>query len=168
MPCRLILCECNEGFVNLFTPDFMFTTPSGTPSVLFDILTAFFVVMFIAGGLAYWRRAKLAGGNPVKRRFIRRVSSAAMWIAAIGVLLALFIYLQLPYLGMPIWLYILVLYAIGLIGYYVYDLSERYPVAVHQLQTGQEARRFRRPPQPRREPQRPRPPVRGKGKSGRR
>lgn len=154
--------------MNLLSPDFMFNTPSGTPSVLFDGLTAFFVVLFLIGAVLFWRRAKLAGGNPVKRRFIRRVGGAAMWIGAIGVVLAVFIYVQLPYLGMPIWLYLLVLYMIGLAGYYVYDLSERYPLAVHQLHINAESRRFQRPAQPRREPQRPRPAARGKGKSGRR
>lgn len=151
-----------------FNGSYLFTTPTTNPSIWFDILTVFFAVLLVIGALAFWRRARLAPGNPVLRRFIRRVSQAAMWTAAIALFFVLMRDLQIPYLGMPIWLDLDILLMIGLAGYYVYDLSERYPAQVWEVRSNAEARRFRPQPRRRAEPQKPRPAVRGKRRSGRR
>jgi hypothetical protein len=152
--------------VRFLTSDYLFNTPSGTPTVYFGVMTAFFGALFLLSAFLYWRRAKLAGENPVLRRFVRRVAKAGMWTSGIGLFLALMRYLEIPYLSMPIWLDLLVLSMIAIVGYFVYDLSERYPIAVWRLQEAHVERRYRPAPRSRSEPQRvrPRPKVRGKGR----
>lgn len=148
--------------MNLLSGNYLFNTPTGTPSVYFGVLTAGFAVLFVAAAIAYWQRAKLAKNNPIQRRFIRRVSKAAMWIGAIGLFFALMRYIQFPYLGDPFWLLLLFIGAILTVGYFVYDRSERYPVAIWQLQQNTMARRYRPIAKARPEPQRVRPKERGK------
>lgn len=148
--------------MNLLSGDYLFNTPVETPSVYFGILTAGFGVLFVAGALAYWRRAKLSRDNPIQRRFIRRVAKSAMWIGVIGLFFAIMRYIQFPYLGDPFWLLLVLIGAIGIVGYFVYDRSERYPSAVWQLQQNTMARRYRPIVKPRPEPQRVRPKERGK------
>src|SRR5205807_1913615 len=128
----------------------------------FHAMTVFFGVLFVASALAYWRRAKLASDNPVARRMIPRAAKAGMWTAAIGLFLALMRYMQIDYVAMPIWLLLLFLSMIFIVGYFVYELSERYPLAVWRLQESNLERRYRPAPRPPREPQRVRPKVRGK------
>jgi hypothetical protein len=147
----------DEGTVRLLDTNYLFTTPTDSPSPYFTALTIAFGLMFVACALLYWRRAKLAPDNPILRRFIRRVTSAGMWFAAAGLFLALMRYVGLDYLGMPIWILLLFVVMILVAGYYVYDLSERYPIAVWRLQETSLERRFRPPPKPRLEPQRVRP-----------
>lgn len=152
--------------MNHFSSDYLFNTPSQT-YYPFDILTAGFAVLFVVSAVAYWQRAKLAArfspNNPVLRRLIRRASKAGMWTAGIGLFLAVMRYTQIPYLSMPIWMYLLLLSMIGIVGYFVYDLSERYPLAVWKLQESHVERRYRPAARPRPEPQKVRPnKVRGK------
>ncbi len=149
-------------FPRLFSGDYLFNSPSTTPTIGFDVLTAGFAVILLASAFFYWRRAKIAADNPVLRRLIRRSSKAGMWTGAIGLFLAVMRYVELPYFSMPIWIYLLLLCMIAIVGYFVYDVSERYPIAVHQLQESRLERRFRPAAKPVREPQRPRPRVRGK------
>jgi hypothetical protein len=147
----------DEDDVNLLSGNYLFNTPTDSPSGYFMALTIGFGVLFVASAIAYWRRSKLAPRNPILRRFIRRVSSAGMWCAGIGLFLAGMRYAGLDYLGMPIWMLILICVMILLVGYYVYDLSERYPVAVWRLRESSLERRFRPAPKPKLEPQRVRP-----------
>jgi hypothetical protein len=85
-----------------------------------------------------------------------------MWLAGIGLFLALMRYLEIDYLAFPVWMDLLVLTMIGVVGYFVYEISEWYPLAVWQLQESQLERRYRPPPRRRMEPQPVRPRVRGK------
>jgi hypothetical protein len=60
---------------------------------------------------------------------------------------------------------LLILVMIYLVGYYIYDLSERYPIAVYRLQESVNMRRYRPAAAPNRESKRPRSSnVRGKRK----
>jgi hypothetical protein len=147
----------DEGSVRLLDTNYLFNTPTDSPSGYFTALTIGFGLLFVACAILYWRRAKLAPDNPILRRFIRRVTSAGMWFAAIGLFLALMRYVGLDYLGMPIWILILIVTMILFAGYYIYDLSERYPLAVWRLEETSLERRFRPAPKPRLEPQRVRP-----------
>lgn len=144
-----------------FSGDYLFNTPP-SPGPFFTALTVCFGVLFVASALAYWRRAKLAPNNPIMRRLIRRISKAGMWIAGIGLFLALMRYQQIDYLSWPLWMYLLILSMIATLAYFVYDFSERYPVAVWKLQQSEVERRYRPAARPRPEPQRARPKVRGK------
>jgi hypothetical protein len=63
---------------------------------------------------------------------------------------------------MPILMYLLLLSMIAVVAYFVYDLSERYPLAMWKLLESHVERQYRPAPKPRREPQRQRPAVRGK------
>lgn len=147
---------------DLFSGDTLFNDPATTPSV-FHIVTAVFAIIFVASAIVYWRRAKIARDNPVRRRLIRRVASAGMWTSAIGLVLCAARYTGFQYLDYPIWLYILALTMIAIVGYFVYDISERYPLAVWRLHESNLERRYRPPTKPRLEPQRIRPnKVRGK------
>lgn len=148
--------------MNILSGDYLFNTPTDTPSATFGVLTAGFAVLFMGAAIAYWRRAKLARGNPIQRRFIRRVAKVAMWFGAIGLFLAFMRYIQFPYLSEPFWLLLLFVGAIFAVAYFVYDRSERYPAAVWQLQQNTMARRYRPVPKARPEPQRVRPKERGK------
>lgn len=148
--------------MNLLSGDYLFNTPTETPSVYFGVLTAALAVLFVAGALAYWRRNKLARNNPIQRRLIRRAAKAAMWIGGIGLVLAAMRYVEFPYLGDPFWMLLLCIGAILVAAYFVYELSERYPVAVWQLQQNTLARRYRPVAKPRPEPQRVKPKIRGK------
>jgi hypothetical protein len=148
---------------HLLTGDYLFNSPLTPPSIGFDILTAGFVVIFLFSAFAYWRRSKLARDNPALRRLIRRASKAGMWTGGIGIFLAAMRYADnVPYFSMPIWIYLLLLSMIAIVGYFVYDLSERYPLAVYELHAREFERRYRSGPKPAREPQKPRPRVRGK------
>jgi hypothetical protein len=148
--------------VHHFSGNYLFQTPP-YPGPFFDAFTACLGLLFLASALAYWRRGKLAADNPVRRRLIRRASKAGMWTSGNGLFLALMRYLQIDYLAMPIWLYLLLLTMIAIVAYFVYELSEHYPVAAWQFEQSQVERRYRpsaRPKSP--APQRPRPKVRGK------
>ncbi|HCG03077.1 MAG TPA: hypothetical protein DEV93_21375 [Chloroflexi bacterium] len=151
--------------MKIFDGNYLFSTPLYAPSAYFDILTGAFVVMFLASAFLYWRRSKLAGENAVLRRFIRRASKSAMTWAIIGLIFALFRYGGIDYLAPPIWMYLVLLGIVISIGWYVYDYSEHYPVAVWQLEQSHLERRFRPVSKPRPEPQRVRPKQRGKRKN---
>ncbi len=148
--------------MHLLSGDYLFNTPSGTPSGWFLALTIAFAVLLVAAIVAYFRRAKLIPNDSILRRLLRRASSTAIWLAAIGLFLALMRYVNFPYLEAPILMLLLIFAIIFAVGYYVYDLSERYPLAVHRLEASHASRRFRPPVRQRAEPQRPRPKVRGK------
>jgi hypothetical protein len=148
--------------LNILSGDYLFNTPTDAPSAYFGVLTAGFAVLFAAAALAYGGRAKLARNNPIQRRFIRRVAKAAMWIAAVGLFFAFMRYIEFPYLADPFWLLLLFVGAILVAAYFVYDWSERYPVAVWQLQQNTMARRYRPIAKARPVPQRVRPKERGK------
>jgi hypothetical protein len=141
--------------------DYLFQTPP-TPGPFFTVFTAGLVVLFLISAFAYGRRGRLARNNPVLRRFIRRTAQAGMWTSAIAFVLALTRYAQIPYLSMPILLYLALLLMVGIVAYFVYDLSERYPMAVWKLQESEVERRYRPAARPRPEPQKPRPKDRGK------
>lgn len=149
----------------LLSGDYLFSTPIDVPSAYFAALTVAFGILFLVSAFVYWRRAKLAKENPVLRRFLRRTATAGMWTSGIGLFLCLMRYIEAPYVSAPILMLLLILSMIYLIGYYVYDLSERYPIAVFKLQESAALRRYRPAPSPAREPKRPRSSnVRGKRK----
>lgn len=148
--------------MRLLTGDYLFNTPLDNPSRYFLALTIGFGVLFLVSVFVYFRRAKLAPQNPVFRRVLRRASRAGMWTSGFGLFLALMRYASIDYLAMPLWMLVLVLVMIAIVGYFVYDLSERYPLAVHRLQESHAERQFRPTNRQRSEPQRPRPKVRGK------
>jgi len=145
----------------LIDGNYLFQTPP-TEGAAFTALTVGFGLLFVLCALAYWRRGKLARENPVLRRLIRRVATAGMWCAGIGLFLALMRYAQIPYASMPFFMYLLLLSMIAAVAFFVYDLSERYPLAMWKLQESHVERQYRPAPKPRREPQRQRPAVRGK------
>lgn len=146
----------------LLSPDYLFQTPPGDPTTGFGVLTALFVVLLVASAALYFRRGRLAPDNPAMRRMFRRIAKAGMWCAAIGLFLALMRYAQVPYFSMPILLYLFLLGVICVVGYFVYEFSERYPIAVWRLQESHVQRQYRPAARPVREPQRVRPKVRGK------
>jgi Tfp pilus assembly protein PilO len=57
---------------------------------------------------------------------------------------------------------LLIIAMILVAGYFAYDLSERYPLALYRVQESELQRRFRPAARPVTEPQRPRPKARGK------
>ena len=148
--------------MNILSGDYLFNTPTDAPSAYFGALTGLFAVLFAIAAFVYWRRGKIARNNPIQRRFIRRVAKTCMWIGGIGLFFAVMRYIGFPYLADPFWLLLLFVGAIACAAYFVYDRSERYPVAVWQLQQNTMARRYRPIAKARPEPQRVRPKQRGK------
>jgi len=148
--------------VHFISGDYLVGTPTDNPSNFFLALTIGFVILFIVSAFVYWRRAKLVPENPVKRRFVRRLAEAGLWTAGIGLFLAAMRFAQVDYVAWPLWMYLLLCTMIGIVAYFVYDASERYPLAVWRLQESNLERRYRPMSKPRPEPQRPRPKNRGK------
>ncbi len=148
--------------MHFISGDYLVGTPTDNPSPFFLALTIGFGVLFVVSAVVYWRRAKLVRENSVKRRFVRRLAEAGLWTGGIGLFLAAMRYLQVDYLGWPLWMYLLLCSMIGIVAYFVYDASERYPLAVWRLQESHLERRYRPMAKPRSEPQRPRPKTRGK------
>lgn len=140
--------------MNLFSSNFMFSSPIDNPPTAYIIVPIVFAIIFLASAFAYWRRAKLAPRNAVARRFIRRVAKAGMWTSVIGLVLAAARYVQFDYLDMPIWMYLLVVVMVIVAAYFVYDRSERYPLAVWRLREADAQRRYRPAASKPREPQR--------------
>ncbi len=132
----------------------MTTSPVDNPPSAYIIVPIVFAIIFLASAFAYWRRGKLAPRNPVARRFIRRLTRAGMWTSVIGLVLVAARYVQFDYLDMPLWMYLLVLAMIIVAAYFVYDRSERYPLAVWRLQEADAQRRYRPAASKPREPQR--------------
>jgi hypothetical protein len=147
----------------ILSPDYLFSSQTGAASNYFTALTVAFGVIFVGSAIVYWRRGKLARQNAIFRRLLRRSSTSGMWSAGTGLFLALMRYAEIPYLSAPILMLLLIVLMIYLVGYYVYDLSERYPLAVHRLQQSAIEQRYRPVGRMRTEPQKPRPPrTRGK------
>lgn len=152
--------------MNLFTSQNLFSAPPSNPPVAFAVMTAAFGVLFLLSLLAYWQRSRLSRTNAVLRRYIRRAAKAGMWTAGMALFLAAMRYLQVDYLDMPIWIYLDVLLILAIVGYFVYDRSENYPLAIWRLQESHTQRQYRPAPRQRSEPQRARPvrPGRTRGK----
>ncbi len=123
----------------------------------FDVMTGALVAIFLLSLIFYLRRGKIARDNPVLRRFIRRASQAYLWASGIGIFLAIMRYLGVDYIDMPFWLYLDWLLLIGITGYFVYERSERYPLALWEFRHATEQRRYRPEARRRAEPQTPRP-----------
>jgi len=136
--------------LHLLSGDYLFSTPNYQPSAYFGVLTAALALLFLASVFAYVRRKTLAPDNPIRRRFIQRVANAGMWTGGFGLFLALMRYLQFDYLDAPILMLLLLLTIIFLAGYFVYDYSERYPIALWKLQVSHLQREYR--PAPRNRP----------------
>jgi len=148
--------------MRILTGDYLFNTPITAPSGYFLALTIGFGVLLLASVIVYWCRSKLAPDNPAMRRLLRRVAKAGIWTSVIGLILAAARYGGVDYVGMPIWILVLILIMIAIVGYFVYEVSERYPMAVLRLQQSHIERRYRPPTRQRAEPKAPRPKVRGK------
>ena len=150
----------------LLSGDYLFSSPDPTqaPSKYFLALTVGFGVLFVVSALAWWRRAKVAPENPIRRRLIRQAAKTGMWTAGIGLFLALMRYVGFDYLDEPILILLLIFAMILAVGYFIYELSERYPLAVHQLQQSHVERQYRPVAGARSEPQRARPTNRPRGK----
>jgi hypothetical protein len=150
----------------LLSGNYLFNPPDSTqaPSKYFLALTIGFGVLFVVSALVWWRRAKLAPENPVRRRLIRRAAKTGMWMAAIGLFLAVMRYVGFDDLDDPILMLLLIFAMIIAVGYFIYELSERYPLAIYHLQQSHVQRQFRPASVPRSEPQRPRPTNRPRGK----
>lgn len=150
--------------MRLFSGDNLFNTTPGPANGYFTALAIFFGLVFLACAILYWRRGKIARENPVLRRFFRRASKTGMWLAAVGLFLVGMRFVEFDFLDTP---FLLLLVGIGFIvgaAYFVYDLSEHYPLAMWKLQEAQLERRYATVPGVRREPQRQRPPGKARGK----
>jgi hypothetical protein len=149
---------------HLLTGDYLFQNPADAPNSFYAIVPIFFGFLLIASIVAYFRRSSLAPDNPVLRRFIRRAAYTGIWFGGLGLFLAVVRYINFDYLDQPIGMLLLVISMFVAIGYFVYDLSERYPLAVWKLQEAQLERRYQPIPERRAKSQtvRPNPRVRGK------
>jgi hypothetical protein len=146
----------------LLNGDYLFSLPPGDPNSWYIVLPIGFGILLLASLFLYYRRTTLAPVNPVLRRIFRRMAQSGMWIAGMGLGLALARYVQFDYLDLPIWMLVLVLGSIVSVGYYVYEFSERYPLAMWKLEESQVARRYHAAPKRRGETQPVKPRVRGK------
>lgn len=148
--------------MQLLSGTYLFSDPNGSPTGYFLALTIALGILFVVSAIVYWRRSKLIPHNPILRRVFRRLAKAGMSACAVGLFLALMRYIEFPFLDAPILMLLLIFGMILIVGYFVYDLSEHYPLAIHRLRESHLHRQFRPVAKVRSEPQRPRPKVRGK------
>ena len=147
--------------MRLLSGDYLFHDQTAF-SGYFIALTVFFGLLLVASIVVYWRRGKIAPKNPPLVRILRQASKAGMWFAVIALFFCLMRYTQFPYLSKPIFMLLVIFGMIFTTGYFVYEVSERYPLAHYQLNQARLQRRFVPAGKGRSEPQRPRPKVRGK------
>jgi hypothetical protein len=130
-------------FQSLWSTRYLLDDPNGMPSIFFDVYTGLLGLLLIASVYAYLRRNRLARGVVPRRQLIRSAAKAGMWVASIGLFLALMRYLQVPYLDARVLTYLLLLSAIAYVGYLTYYLSERYPLLLSRYQQAAFERRYR-------------------------
>lgn len=122
------------------------------PGVWYDIYTGLLVLGLIAGAFVYIRRRPLSRGNTPRRHLYRNTSQSVMWICVTGLFFCLMRYVELPYLDMRFFSYLVVLGAIAYAGYLTFYLSERFPIQNYNFGQLEADKRYRaaakRRPQP--------------------
>jgi len=138
------------AFGTLFSSRYL--TGTGIPGIFYDIHTALLGLLFVVCLFAYLRRRPLSRGITPRRHLIRMTSQAGMWIAIIGLFLALMRYLEITYLDMRFYSYLVILGAIAYCAYLAYVLSERFPLSMYQFEQATSGSRYRPGRPPRRVP----------------
>lgn len=130
-------------FTSLFSTRYLLDDPTGFPGIFFDIFTALLIVVLAASIYVYINRRKLAGGVTPKRHLYRNVAQAGMWFSGTALFLAAMRYVQMPYLGKRLLIYIWFLALVLYLGYLTNYLSEHYPVAMRRFQEGVLDKKYR-------------------------
>ena len=94
---------------------------------LYVVLAATLAVAVIGGIIVRLLASGMFDGHRLKQRLAMRMASCISWIAAIGLVILLLRWQPVPLLSKPIWWYLWVLTAVGLVGYAGYYYRRRYP-----------------------------------------
>lgn len=116
---------------------------TGFPWIYFHIYTGFLGVAFLAALFVYLKRRPLSRGVTPRRHLLRNVSQAVMWLSGTGLFFSLMRYIQLTYVDMRIYAYLVILLIITYAGYLTYFLSERYPTQRWQFEQLESGKRFK-------------------------
>ena len=110
-------------------------------------LGVFTVGLILSLALRRWL-ARRYRDHALHRNLARRGAELAAWVFGIG--LALFIprALELPFLGMRLWLYLGALLPIGLLVAFIWHWRARYPAELEEYERERERQRYLRPSQP--------------------
>ena len=115
---------------------------SGFPGVFFDIYTGVLGLGFVVALYVYIRRRPLSRGITPRRHFLRRTAEAVMWISGVGLFFSLMRYVELTFVDMRFYSYLVVLLAVAYAGNVTYFLSERYPLQRYQFEQVAANRRY--------------------------
>lgn len=132
-----------SAFGSLFSSRYLTYDPNGIPGVFFGIYTGLLAVGMLLSIYTYLKRRPLSQGVTPRRHLLRNTAQSFMWICGLGLFLALMRYLQVLYLDLRIFSYLLVLGAIAYCGYLTFYLSERYPISLYHFQQTEVDRRYR-------------------------
>lgn len=135
---------------NPFDWGYLTTVPKGRD--LGDVFGPFaiaYLIIFALGlvaalALGRWLERRFRD-HALHRRLARRATQIATWLAGIGLVFFAFRVLELPFLGMRLWLYLnalAVLVALGLAGWYWFA---RYPAALARYRDEEARRQYLRP-----------------------
>jgi hypothetical protein len=113
------------------------------PGPFYDAYTAILIVALLIAIVAYIRRRPLSRGVTPRRHLIRNTSQGVMYLAVVGLFFAVMRYLQIQWLDMRLWTYLVILSAIAYAGYVVYFISEKHPVAVYHFRRHSADQRYR-------------------------
>jgi hypothetical protein len=131
--------------VSAFGSIFDHMAAAGFPDVYFHIYTGLLGALFLAGVFVYVRRRALSRGIIPRRHLYRSIAEATMWITGVGLFFSLMRYIELPYMDMRLYSYLVLLLAILYAGRLTYTLSERYPLQRFQFDQLEANKRYKTP-----------------------
>jgi hypothetical protein len=109
---------------------------------LATVYLVLFALGFLAAGACYWRPPRQLAGNGLNRRLTRRFAMLFLWVFGVGLVFFGFRAMGLPFLGIRLWLYVMVLALLAAVGYVVYYLRARYPAERAAYEAQQLKRRY--------------------------
>jgi hypothetical protein len=139
-----------QTLTNPFTWDYLSRVPKGLEA--YGPLALAYLVVFVLGLAACVLANRLLGrrfrDHALHLRLTRRATQVATWIFGIGLTFFAFRALELPLLGMRLWLYLSVLALIVAAGLGLWYRLARYPAALARYQQEQARQQYLRPSQP--------------------
>jgi hypothetical protein len=120
------------------------TISPNTVRIVFFIFASYCLLVIVL--FASWNIQILSG--EINRILTRRATQVATWIFGIGLTFFAFRALELPLLGMRLWLYLSVLALIVAAGLGLWYRLARYPAALARYQQEQARQQYLRPSQP--------------------
>lgn len=127
----------------LLNPAHLFDGNPGPPSPYYWFLVAFFALLSVTGGISYsYLRPGRFKDHALHARIAEVVGMVSASLGLWGLFLLLMRFLNVGILSARILLYVTLLAALGLIGYFGYFYLRRYPVMLKDYLREEERRRY--------------------------